>query len=174
MTVINWSDDRTDQLKKLWNDGLSASQIAAELGHITRNAVIGKVRRLGLTGRLPGVSRAAAPRPRPAPAHARRATQIRKLVDRPIPEAIQEIVQPLAAADIPAAQRCGISQLTDRCCHWPVGDPGKPGFFFCGGAALADGPYCAHHARIAYQPNTRRTPDPMRPYQPARSAHGRF
>ena len=45
MTVLTWSDDRVEQLKKLWEAGLSASQIAAELGNVTRNAVIGKVHR---------------------------------------------------------------------------------------------------------------------------------
>jgi GcrA cell cycle regulator len=51
MTVLTWTDDRVEQLKKLWEGGLSASQIAAELGNVTRNAVIGKVHRLGLSGR---------------------------------------------------------------------------------------------------------------------------
>ena len=55
-------------LKKLWTDGLSASQIAAELGGITRNAVIGKVHRLGLSGRAKSPS-SAAPRPRKARPH---------------------------------------------------------------------------------------------------------
>jgi len=45
MTVLTWTDDRVEQLKKLWEGGLSASQIAAELGNVTRNAVIGKVHR---------------------------------------------------------------------------------------------------------------------------------
>jgi GcrA cell cycle regulator len=67
MTVLTWSDDRVEQLKKLWEGGLSASQIAAELGNVTRNAVIGKVHRLGLSGR------AKTPPPRPLPASARRA-----------------------------------------------------------------------------------------------------
>ena len=47
---MGWTDERVELLKKLWADGLSASQIAAELGGITRNAVIGKVHRLGLSG----------------------------------------------------------------------------------------------------------------------------
>ena len=63
MTVISWTDDRVEQLKKLWESGLSASQIAAELGNITRNAVIGKVHRLGLSGRAKSPS-SAAPRQR--------------------------------------------------------------------------------------------------------------
>src|SRR5258706_15971496 len=48
---MNWTDDRVELLKKLWSDGCSASQIAAELGYITRNSVIGKIHRLGLSGR---------------------------------------------------------------------------------------------------------------------------
>src|SRR5512134_3568492 len=69
MTVLTWSDDRVEQLKKLWEAGLSASQIAAELGNVTRNAVIGKVHRLGLSGRAKSPS-SAAPRQRKARAHA--------------------------------------------------------------------------------------------------------
>src|ERR1700736_7019121 len=61
--TMMWTDERVELLKKLWADGLSASQIAAELGGITRNAVIGKVHRLGLSGRAKSPS-SAAPRPR--------------------------------------------------------------------------------------------------------------
>lgn len=48
---LSWTDERVTALKKLWLDGLSASQIAKQLGGVTRNAVIGKVHRLGLSGR---------------------------------------------------------------------------------------------------------------------------
>ena len=48
---MGWTDERVELLKKLWQDGLSASQIAKQLGGVTRNAVIGKVHRLGLSGR---------------------------------------------------------------------------------------------------------------------------
>src|SRR3981189_3878589 len=65
---MNWADERVGTLKKLWADGLSASQVAAELGGITRNAVIGKVHRLGLSGRAKSPS-SAAPRPRKVRAH---------------------------------------------------------------------------------------------------------
>ena len=60
--TMMWTDERVELLKKLWADGLSASQIAAELGGITRNAVIGKVHRLGLSGRAKSPS-STAPRP---------------------------------------------------------------------------------------------------------------
>ena len=56
---MSWTDERVELLKKLWSDGLSASQIAGELGGITRNAVIGKVHRLGLSGRAKSASSAA-------------------------------------------------------------------------------------------------------------------
>src|SRR6201981_1160729 len=67
---MTWTDERVETLKKLWTEGLSASQIAAELGGITRNAVIGKVHRLGLSGRAKSPS-SSAPRPRTprAPGH---------------------------------------------------------------------------------------------------------
>ena len=59
---MSWTDERVELLKKLWSDGLSASQIAAELGGITRNAVIGKVHRLGLSGRAKSSSSASPPK----------------------------------------------------------------------------------------------------------------
>ncbi|RUW32744.1 GcrA cell cycle regulator, partial [Mesorhizobium sp. M1A.F.Ca.IN.020.06.1.1] len=48
---MNWTDERVELLRKLWSEGLSASQIAAQLGGVSRNAVIGKVHRLKLSGR---------------------------------------------------------------------------------------------------------------------------
>src|SRR5256714_10279123 len=69
MTVLTWSEDRVEQLKKLWEAGLSASQIAAELGNVTRNAVIGKVHRLGLSGRAKSPSSAAPRQRRSRPSH---------------------------------------------------------------------------------------------------------
>lgn len=55
---MSWTDDRVDLLKAMWNEGKSASQIAKELGGVTRNAVIGKVHRLGLSNRAGGPERA--------------------------------------------------------------------------------------------------------------------
>src|SRR5690242_18986495 len=91
MTVLTWSDDRVEQLKKLWEAGLSASQIAAELGNVTRNAVIGKVHRLGLSGRAKSPS-SAAPRPRKA-----RPAQHMMRVSRPIARGNTALAQALEA-----------------------------------------------------------------------------
>jgi GcrA cell cycle regulator len=76
---MSWTDERVETLKKMWGEGQSASQIAKELGGVTRNAVIGKVHRLGLSNRSgsqaapaadkPAASRAKAkPAAKPAPA----------------------------------------------------------------------------------------------------------
>jgi GcrA cell cycle regulator len=61
---------------------------------------------------------------------------------------------------VPMSQRLSLLELNEATCHWPVGDPASPEFFFCGGKALAGLPYCAHHSRVAYQPaaDRRRAP----------------
>ena len=158
---MSWTDERVELLKKLWSDGLSASQIAAELGGITRNAVIGKVHRLGLAGRAksPGT---AAPRTRKA-----RATSPMLRISRPAVRGNTALAQlyeteldpqpDLADNVIPLGQRRTLLELTEETCRWPIGDPGTPEFFFCGGQTITSLPYCAHHSRIAYQPaNLRR------------------
>ena len=54
---MSWTDERVDTLRNMWSEGKSASQIAKELGGVTRNAVIGKVHRLGLSNRVGGPER---------------------------------------------------------------------------------------------------------------------
>uniref|UniRef100_UPI0028AB0CB5 GcrA family cell cycle regulator n=1 Tax=Shinella sp. TaxID=1870904 RepID=UPI0028AB0CB5 len=61
---MNWTDERVERLKKLWAEGLSASQIAAQLGGVSRNAVIGKVHRLNLPGRAKAGGTQATARPK--------------------------------------------------------------------------------------------------------------
>ena len=164
---MSWTDERVELLKKLWSDGLSASQIAAELGGITRNAVIGKVHRLGLSGRAKSAS-AGAPRQRKARSPAllrigraaiRGNTALAHAYDIEAdaePELIDNV--------IPIGQRRTIMELTESTCRWPVGDPSGGDFFFCGGNTIGPLPYCAYHARIAYQP----TSDRRRERRPSR------
>lgn len=149
---MSWTDERVEQLKKLWTDGLSASQIAAELGGITRNAVIGKVHRLGLSGRAKSPS-SAAPRPRkPRQTHMMRVprasmrgnTALAYAYDLDVesePEPIENI--------IPIGQRRTLLELNENTCRWPIGDPASQEFFFCGGQPITSLPYCAYHSRIA-------------------------
>ncbi len=160
-----WPEERVEILKKLWLDGLSASQIAAKLGDgITRNAVIGKVHRLGLSGRgSPNrVSKPKTRRPRQTttarPARTIGNTAINaQTVVTPKPR-LQPIAEPIKLADIPKGKRIGILGLTEKTCRWPLGDPGTDDFCFCGQHPRDDGPYCDYHAQIAYQPADRRRP----------------
>ncbi|WP_240499921.1 GcrA family cell cycle regulator, partial [Sphingomonas montana] len=65
---MGWTDERIEQLRKLWEAGNTASQIAEELGGVSRNAVIGKAHRLGLQARPSPVRSAAAPKAEPVAA----------------------------------------------------------------------------------------------------------
>jgi GcrA cell cycle regulator len=136
---MGWTDERVEQLKGLWNEGLSASQIARALGGITRNAVIGKVHRLGLAGRA---APARAERPR-----AQRRSSIHAAP--PLPEVIEE--DPIKLDD---GNFATVLTITDRMCHWPIGDPSETEFHFCGRKPRNGSPYCEAHARKAYQPQT--------------------
>jgi GcrA cell cycle regulator len=161
---MGWTEERVALLTKLWADGLSASQIAAELGGITRNAVIGKVHRLGLSGRAKSPS-SSSPRPRKA-----RSSSHMLRVSRPLMRGNTALAYDYAAEpepeliEIPLEQRKTLLQLSDATCRWPVGDPGSTDFFFCGGDSNEGSPYCTYHSRVAYQPASDRRRD-KRPFR---------
>ena len=158
---MSWTDERVELLKKLWSDGLSASQIAAELGGITRNAVIGKVHRLGLSGRAKSAS-STAPRPRKARSPMMRIGRASIRGNTALAHAYEmeaEAAPELIDNVIPIGQRRTILELTEQTCRWPVGDPSTTDFFFCGGNTVTGLPYCVHHSRVAYQPVTDRRRD---------------
>src|ERR1700686_2546272 len=143
MNQLNWSDDRVEQLKNLWTEGLSASQIARALGGVTRNAVIGKVHRLGLAGRA-SPSRSERPRLPMAPKVSMRSH---------VPPAPIVEEEPLTFND--GSHATGL-RSNDRMCRWPIGDPSADEFHFCGRAPKGGSPYCEAHARKAYQPQQQR------------------
>ena len=147
---MGWTDERVELLKKLWQEGLSASQIAKQLGGVTRNAVIGKVHRLGLSGRA-------------APSKPQRTVFKAPRPARPVtsaPAAPRRIAEPLAAAPALAPRpvvdeapgTATVLTLGPNMCKWPIGDPSTDAFTFCGRRTDGTGPYCREHALIAYQP----------------------
>jgi GcrA cell cycle regulator len=149
---MSWTDERVELLKKLWSDGLSASQIAGELGGITRNAVIGKVHRLGLSGRAKSPS-SANPRPRKARSggHMLRVSRPQMRGNTALAYDYEAEPEP-ELIEIPLEQRRHLLELSEKTCRWPIGDPGSPEFFFCGGDTVNELPYCSYHSRVAYQP----------------------
>ena len=131
---MSWTDERIAQLKKCWDKGLSASQIATELGEgVTRNAVIGKAHRLGLKSR-----------PSPVKTDAKKAKA---------PAAKKAAPKPKAAAktDSSKVKHITLLELNERICKWPIGHPGEEDFHFCGESSEAGHPYCAKHCGEAYQ-----------------------
>lgn len=158
---MSWTDERVELLRKLWSDGLSASQVAAELGPgITRNAVIGKIHRLGLAERAKTATAArprAAKAPRQAAAQQTRAASPVVHGNVALAFAPQTLVvaraQPEEEVVIPMSERVTLMELRESMCRWPMGDPTSPEFRFCGARSpIGGGPYCAHHAQVAYQP----------------------
>ena len=149
---MGWTDERVELLKRLWLDGLSASQIAKQLGGVTRNAVIGKVHRLGLSGRAtpsqpqrPIFKAPRAPRPAVAAAPAPR---------RPVEPATQQTAALARFSEEPGSAT--VLTLGAHMCKWPIGDPASDGFTFCGRRSEREGPYCTEHAHVAYQPQQKK------------------
>jgi GcrA cell cycle regulator len=171
---MSWTDERVETLKKMWGEGQSASQIAKELGGVTRNAVIGKVHRLGLSNRAG--STAPAPEKKAAkPASKKAATKpADKVVEvtvaprKPIVPAGQPLPPQPSANEISpetlasvrevekGAKKISLMELTERTCKWPVGDPATEDFWFCGLAVQQGKPYCEAHVSVAFQPMSNR------------------
>jgi len=165
-----WTDERVALLTRLWNEGHTASQIAEQFGDITRNAVIGKVHRLGLSGRAAASRfRAARIKMRPkvqangsAPAkhYPMQGNVALKAEAIGMPEwpaqSPRPALRPVEQPDTEAGPVVGLLDLTESSCRWPIGEPDEPGFGFCGCRKAEDGPYCERHAARAYQPVQRR------------------
>ncbi len=166
-----WTDERIAQLKAGWEGGMTASQIAEQLGEgVSRNAVIGKAHRLGLESRpspvKAGEDTDAAPAATPSAAAA----------------AVSPAIAPPAAAPRTAAKkpvrtgkaaRTTLLDLNEKICKWPIGHPGDADFHFCGKASQAGFPYCTEHCLLAYQAqlprrDRDRRPPPQMPGMPRR------
>jgi len=143
--VENWTESRSSDLKRMWMEGQSASQIARQLGGVSRNAVIGKVHRMGLAGR-----------DRPTPPRAVGRTNRR--VFAPGQSSSISIRRPAHAlgAPIPSRPRgpeltatATILTLASEDCRWPIGDPKDAAFGYCGRRRGQHDSYCDHHAGLA-------------------------
>ncbi|MDA9591951.1 GcrA family cell cycle regulator [Pelagibacteraceae bacterium] len=134
---MSWTHERIEHLKKLWEAGHTASNIATELGGITRNAVIGKAHRLGLSGRMKSkskVSSVSIVRRKKMPAN--RNSKIIELTT-----SVSEPMNPISFAGI-----------KDGLCRWPIGEPEDLDFKFCGRSSNDGVVYCDEHHSLAYQP----------------------
>lgn len=164
---MNWTDERVEMLKKLWADGLSASQIAGQLGGVSRNAVIGKVHRLKLSSR--GRATSSQPRQKKTVHASGAKSGGRTMVTRTVSigaTALQaqfdaepvarQMLRPVQNVVVPISRHLKLVELSEQTCKWPNGDPLSEEFHFCGNDSAETGPYCTYHARVAFQPASER------------------
>lgn len=172
---FGWTENRTRVTGVLYNSGLSASQVACLIGRVTRNAVIGIINRKGLADearKVPAFSNASARGVREKPLKPARIVTVKSRAkpDDPPP--------PIIDAAIPLEQRRALLDLDDACCHWPVGHPGQPDFFYCGAAVRQQEgerhrPYCPAHTRRAHDTSWRRARGTENPRSQLSLAGGR-
>lgn len=142
--VSNWTEERVERCLALWKEGRSAGQIADLLGNVTRNAVLGKLSRLGQLGSA-ATPRAARPRdvkPRIERGGAARCAP--RLPAAAIAEAVERIERELPDTDDP---------FSPKGCRWPVGEVGEANFRFCqrARAGAAHSSWCAEHHAFGHQ-----------------------
>jgi GcrA cell cycle regulator len=161
---MGWTNESTETVKNLWLDGLSASQIARQIGGVTRNAVTRKIHRLGLTGRIipsapvlsapartraPSVPRVVKAKPKPA---------IADFPEPQVPVVFEAIQEPPQLPCLPLVEhvedRGGATILTlgRHMCKWPIGHPSSEDFTFCGRKNDGKRPYCLEHNALAFAP----------------------
>jgi GcrA cell cycle regulator len=154
MMIATWTAERVEQLQAHIGAGLTCSQIAAEIG-VSRNAVIGKIHRLGI-----GPGRSAAPvrqRASGDPGTPRTRLNPRPLRRVLFEQAMRAEAEEATLVPVDSPQRCSLLELAHAQCRWPLNDPREADFAFCGNESVAGFSYCPVHARMAYRFPSRRT-----------------
>jgi GcrA cell cycle regulator len=156
---MKWTDERIELLKKLHADGLSASKMAAQIGGVSRNAVIGKILRLNLGAIGGGVKlgsgarmhavkpmtrSARIPKAKPDP---KAIADLNKIIDRAPPPVVDRIAAPKSF-------EMKLTELSDsiRECRWPTGEHAE--MKFCGHPVQAEKSWCPYHCRLAFSKGT--------------------
>ena len=147
---MSWDKNRTDLLRKYWNQNFTASQIAQKIGNVTRNAVIGKAHRLNLEARA--VSKKSTPKlqtennniPEVKPQKLGRKARFKAL---------------LLDKNFEQENPKNLEELTDETCRWPLGHPYEEKFYFCGRKPMEKFPYCKLHVLYAFQPKNAKEED---------------
>lgn len=155
MSDFWWSPENVERLTKLWGDGLSSSQIASRIGGCTRNSVIGKVHRLGLSGRATTVRSKSAHcsfggKKTSAIMRERAKQQVRAKVKAEAPDSMRiprEPMPPQVATDI---ARVSFADIEPGQCRFIPGDPKAPGPMFCGCETVPGTSYCPGHLARCY------------------------
>lgn len=171
-----WTEEMIEQLKKMWDEGLTTGEIGRRL-NVSKNSIVGKVHRLGLSGRPSPIKRknpeteaqkpkAEKPKVAPAPKEVKTEKKVKPapvkavVIDKPEPIEAKEpeikFVPIIKEEKTPskAGQNVSLVELDNHTCRWPIGDPKDENFHFCGNKVRVGQTYCDEHAAIAYvKPN---------------------
>jgi GcrA cell cycle regulator len=153
MSESPWTKERVEQLRELWDRGLSQNQCAALLGEgISRNSVAGKIDRLGLKRDVVQVIRP----PKPAKVEKpKKLVKQHKLIGS---KQYVERPQPVVCG-LPVTGRVQLVDLKYDDCRFPIGNPGDENFAFCGDQRIAGKPYCAAHSNLCLIPPPKKKPN---------------
>jgi GcrA cell cycle regulator len=148
-----WTDEAVEELKKMWDKGMTTGQIAKVL-NVTKNSIIGKVHRLCLTARPSPIKKSNKTTEEKKATSAKKAEKTtkaksctpapKKLEQAPIKEEVKLVVPAPDEINIP------LVKLDNHTCRWPMGDPRDEDFCFCGKRIKTGQTYCEEHAAIAY------------------------
>ena len=146
-----WSSERLEALQRCFEAGLSCSQIASEIG-LTRNAVIGKLNRLGLSRPKDAISRQLKGIRTARPMRLSQPSRRTIFNQHEVLKAVFSEPQLYEEIPIRDGRGCTLLELGLQKCRWPISTPGAADFCFCGNESVKGLPYCPGHARLAYRP----------------------
>jgi GcrA cell cycle regulator len=138
---MSWNQQKVEDLKKLWNDGVATSRIGEQLG-FTKNAVIGKAFRLGLERRQNSRKKIS------QPASFSSTTLYRETSSSSSSISVKK--EPIRRREKFSFKKSIVGTGNFRSCQWPIGDPLEDGFHYCGGQNIPTKPYCIEHFKKAY------------------------
>ncbi len=147
-----WTDEAVEELKKMWDRGMTTGQIAKAL-NVTKNSIIGKVHRLCLTARPSPIKKLPnkeVSKPNPQTKQSSPIKTAKKkhqaTEDIPVKEVSDAVLTSLPAEET----NIPLIKLDNHTCRWPLGDPRDDDFCFCGKRVKTGQTYCEEHAAIAY------------------------
>ena len=139
---MSWNEEKVNKLKELWGKGSTASQIAAIIGGISRNAVIGKAHRLNLSAKIK-------PRSNSSREGLNKINSEESVQKKNRGNKFKSL---LIEKDFEPENPKQLEELDESSCKWPVGHPNESAFYFCGRSSLKDFSYCKLHLLYAFQP----------------------
>ncbi len=135
--MAGWTPQQVNKAVNMWQDGKTATEIAHTISK-TRNAVIGKLNRLGVKKQNTG-----SPQNNDDEVKAKKGST----------SAGTKSANGRANQEIREDQKLTLLFLNEKTCRWPIGDPSTKNFWFCGKSPQPGKRYCAQHSDLAFQPN---------------------